>query len=122
VGDGEGNGAWLPYDKLLAYEVALELLVIVRDAKIRDSHLRDQALRAAKNACLNAAEGSGRDTLRDRARAFTIARGEVTEAVAAVEIAARSGDCEEDSALQARAVGSRTIGLLTGLIKMSPPP
>ncbi|HEX9577583.1 MAG TPA: hypothetical protein VF993_07510 [Myxococcales bacterium] len=32
-----------------------ELLCIVREAKIADANLRDQALRAAKSACLNSA-------------------------------------------------------------------
>jgi hypothetical protein len=46
----------LPHHKLKAYEVALLLLDAVRNAKIRDAHLRDQAMRAAKSACLNTAE------------------------------------------------------------------
>ncbi|MCA1829115.1 MAG: four helix bundle protein [Myxococcales bacterium] len=112
----------LPYDNLLAYDVAAKLLVVVRDARIRDAHLRDQALRAAKNACLNTAEGAGRDTIRDKARAYTSARSEVTEAVAAVEIAAIAGDCDDATAIEARALAGRAIGLLTGLIKRTPQP
>ena len=46
----------LPHHRLLAYGVAIELLRGVKAAKIRDAHLRDQALRAAKSACLNCAE------------------------------------------------------------------
>ena len=52
----------LPHQKLLAYEVAMKLLEAVRDAKIRDAHLRDQAMRAAKSAVLNTAEAAGRVT------------------------------------------------------------
>ena len=90
-----GNEVWLPYDKLLAYEVAAQLLV-------------------------DTAEGAGRDSLREKARAYVIARGEVTEAVAAMEIAAMTGDCDAKSAMQARALAGRAIGLLTGLIKKAP--
>src|SRR5450631_2445784 len=88
---------FLPHHKLIAYRVALELLQAVREAKIRDSYLRDHAMRAAKSACLNAAEGAGRVTRADKARAFTIARGEACEAAAAVEVAVRAGDAEAGS-------------------------
>ena len=36
----------LPHHKLEAYGVAMKLLEAVREAKIRDTHLRDQAMRA----------------------------------------------------------------------------
>jgi len=49
----------LPHHKLPAYEVAIRLLEAVRSARTRDCHLRDEAMRAAKSACLNAAEGGG---------------------------------------------------------------
>jgi four helix bundle protein len=70
----------LPHHKLRAYGVAMKLLEAVRDAKIRDSHLRDQAMRSAKSACLNAAQGAGRVSRPDKARAFAIARAEACEA------------------------------------------
>ena len=75
----------------------MQLLEAVRAAGIRDSHLRDQAMRAAKSAALNAAEGAGRVTRADKARAFTIARGEACEAAAAVEIAVAAGDADPRS-------------------------
>ncbi len=70
----------LPHHKLYAYDVAIKLLEAVRSARIRDCHLRDQAMRAAKSACLNAAEGAGRVSRADKARAFAIARAEAGEA------------------------------------------
>ncbi len=77
----------LPQHKLIAYEVSLRLLEAVMRSRIVDSNLRSQALRAAKSTCLNCAEGAGRVTPADKARVFTIARGEACEAAAAVEIA-----------------------------------
>ena len=50
----------LPHHKLLAYGAAVELLQAVKAANIRDTNLRDQAMRAAKSTCLNCAEGAGR--------------------------------------------------------------
>ena len=57
----------LPQHKLIAYEVSLRLLEAVMRSRIVDSNLRNQALRAAKSACLNCAEGAGRVTPADKA-------------------------------------------------------
>ena len=65
----------LPHHRLRVYGMAVEMLVLVRDAQVRDVKLRDEALRAAKGACLNIAEGAARVTRADKARAFTVARG-----------------------------------------------
>jgi 23S rRNA-intervening sequence protein len=63
--------------------VSLELLVLTRNAAIKDPKLRDQAMRAAKSVCLNTAEAAGRTSPADKARVFGIARGEVLEVAAA---------------------------------------
>ncbi len=107
----------LPHHRLIAYSVATELLLAVRAAAIRDPKLRDQALRAAKSACLNIAEAAGRASPADRARVFAIARGECLEAAAAVEIAALAGDATQEAADAAIAFADRLYGLLTGLIR-----
>lgn len=77
--------------------------------------LRDQALRAAKSACLNIAEGAGRVSLADKARAYAIARGEAGEAAAAVEIAgcAASGVAAE----RCNQLAARLVALLKGLVR-----
>ena len=107
----------LPHHKLLAYHAAVELLLAVKAANIRDSKLRDEATRAAKSTCLNAAEGAGRVTRPDKARAFAIARGEAVEAVACVEIAAACGDADAAAAERCVAIADRVVALLTGLIR-----
>jgi four helix bundle protein len=107
----------LPHHNLIAYRVAVELLVAVRDARVRDAGLREQALRAAKSACLNIAEGAGRASRADRARVFAIARGEASEACAALEIAEVLGAASEETVQRCVALGSRLVGLLTGLIR-----
>jgi four helix bundle protein len=107
----------LPHHKLLAYGVAVELLLAVKAANVRDTKLRDEATRAAKSACLNTAEGAGRVTRADKARAFAIARGETVEAVAAVEIAAISGDADPVAAERCVVIADRLVALLTGLIR-----
>jgi four helix bundle protein len=107
----------LPHHKLIAYQVAVELLHAVRSAHVRDTKLRDEAVRAAKSACMNCAEGAGRVTRADKARAFAIARGETVEAVAAIEIAAHMGDAPVEAAERCVELGHRLVGLLTRLAR-----
>ncbi|MCA1825681.1 MAG: four helix bundle protein [Myxococcales bacterium] len=107
----------LLHEKLIAWQVACELLRVVRDARISDAKLRDQAMRAAQSACLNIAEANGRDSPADRRRVFAIARGEAAEAAAAVQVAAISGCCAEPIADEARRIGGRVAALLSGLIR-----
>jgi four helix bundle protein len=107
----------LPHHRLLAYEVALELLVAVKRAEIRDAKLRDQALRAAKSTALNVAEAAGRVSRRDRARVFAIARGEAMEATAAVEIAVLAGDAEQGALDACLPIADQLVALLAGLAR-----
>jgi four helix bundle protein len=102
---------------LVAYQVAVELLVLVRDARLQDATLREQALRSAKSVCLNIAEGSGRVSRADRARVFGIARGEVVETCAAVELAGLLGSTSQTTVQRCVALCSRLAGLLTGLMR-----
>ena len=107
----------LPHHHLLAYAVALDLLAAVRACSIRDSTLRDQALRSAKSACLNCAEGAGRTSRGDKARAFSIARAEAAEAAAAVEIAAACGDAGAAPAGEVVRLASRLSRMLYPLAR-----
>jgi four helix bundle protein len=105
----------LPHHRLVAYTVALELLALVRDAEIKDPKLRDQALRAAKSICLNIAEAVGRRSPADKARVFGIARGELLEVAAALEIAALAYDTTSATNHAAAVITDRLYALLTGL-------
>ncbi len=110
-------GPLLPHHKLIAYAVARDLLLAVRAAEIRDAKLRDEALRSAKSACLNCAEGAGRVTRADKARAFTVAPGEAVEAAAAVEIAALCGEARPEAVREVARLADRLVALLTGLVR-----
>ncbi len=107
----------LPHHKLLAFAVARDLVVAVRASAIRSAHLRDQALRAAQSAALNCAEGAGRVTRADKARAFAIARAEAVEAAAAVEIAALCGEVGEERLAEVLRLADRLVALLPGLVR-----
>ena len=107
----------LPHHKLLAYQVALEMLVAVKAANIRDAKLRDQAMRAAKSAALNVAEAAGRVSVADRARAFAIARGEAMEAAAGVEIAVLAGEADDAALESVLTIGNRLVAIIRGLCR-----
>ena len=107
----------LPHHKLIAYAVAKDLLLAVMRCSIRDAKLRDEALRSAKSACLNCAEGAGRVTRADKARSFAIARAECVEAAAAVEIAAMCGDAPAGAAGEVARVADRLVAMLTALCR-----
>src|SRR5580698_10529027 len=101
----------LPHHKLHGFGVATALLIAVRDADIRERHLRDQAMRAAQSACLNTAEGAARVTRADKARAFTIARGEAVEACAALEIAVLCGTAKQADAERVAVIVDRLVAM-----------
>src|SRR6266511_483309 len=101
----------LPHHKLHAFGVARELLLAVLRCHIRDAKLRDEAVRSAKSTCLNCAEGAGRVTRADKARAFAIARA------AAVEIAVLCGDAPAEPAREVARVADRLVGMLTRLCR-----
>ena len=95
----------------------MELLVSVREARIRDVQLRDQAMRAAKSAVLNTAEAAGRVSRADKARVLTIARGEACEAAAAVEVAVAAGDADRAMLEAVNRHANQLIAMLTALMR-----
>jgi len=113
----QSSPSLLPHHRLHAYAYAMELMRAVRDAGIRDTHLRDQAMRAARSAVLNTAEGAARVSPRDKARAFAIARGEAAEAAAAIEIAHECGEVNAASAKRVIALANSVVAMLTPLAK-----
>ena len=107
----------MPHHRLEVWGVAWELYRLVREARVRDTELRNQALRSAKSCCLNIAEGAGRVSRADKARVFAIARAEAVECVAAIEIAGEGGDVSADAVAGALALGDRAVAMLTRLVR-----
>ena len=58
---------------------------------VQDYGLRDQMRRAAVSVCSNIAEGDERDSDRDSARFFSIAKGSLAELITQIEIAGEIG-------------------------------
>src|SRR6187402_3889826 len=97
----------LPHHKLVAYQLALELVQLIAHTRIADAHLRQQARKSASSCALNTAEGAARQTLADKSRAFAIALAECCEACAAVEIAGALGACSPADVAAVLALGVR---------------
>jgi four helix bundle protein len=91
------------------------LLSVLR-CSIRDAKLRDEAVRSAKSACPNCAEGAGRVTRGDKARAFAIARAEAVEAVAAVDRRVVRATRRPSPRARSR-VADRLVAMLTRLCR-----
>ena len=111
------DSSLLPHHRLRAYGVARQLLEAVREAQIADRTLRDHALRAAKAACLNCAEGAARGTRADKARCYAVARAEGIEAVAAVEIASSTNEVWAAVVPRVVALGTQMYAMLTKLVR-----
>jgi len=112
------NDKLMPHDKLLAYQLALQLLREAQDLNVTDARSRDQLLRASKSVCLNIAEAAGRLSDADKKRVYAIARGECCETAAVIDVARQARECDPDKGRQARDTAGRVFyGLLTGLLR-----
>jgi four helix bundle protein len=114
----DGNAfAPFPHHRLIAYQVALEFVRLINDTPIADAESRKHA-RAAASACArNLAEGAGKRSRADKARSYSIARGELCESVAAVEVDEALGGCKAEHLQAVWALGSRLNAILTSLTR-----
>jgi len=106
------NSSSLPHHRLEAWHIAMELLTVVHRVAISDADCRAQARKSAKSCIANIAEGAGRRSRADKQRVYAIARGEVGECVAHVEIAASIGACSTEDTREVVAIGSRLSAML----------
>lgn len=113
----ESPSSSLPHHKLIAYQVALELVQLVARIRIGDAQLRQQARKSAASAALNTAEGAARQSRADKSRSYAIALAEACEACAAVEIAAALGACSEADEQAVTALAVRLKNMLSRLVR-----
>ena len=104
----------LSHHGLIVWDRAVELCQLCHRYPIRDSELRRQSQKAATSVALNIAEGAGQEG-GCRGRHFKIAKGSVTEVVAAYEIAHAIG--ERPPLGEVMALGNRIAAMLSGLIR-----
>jgi hypothetical protein len=72
---------------------------------------------ALRKAPCSTLEGAGRLTRADKARAFTIARGEGLQAFAALETASLVGDADAEHVQRCLPIAQRLYAVLTGLLR-----
>jgi four helix bundle protein len=113
----ESPSSSLPHQKLIAYQLALELVKLIGSIRIRDAQLRQQARKSAASAALNAAEGAARQSMADKSRAYAIALAECCEACAAVEIAEALGAVSPEQHAAVLALGVRLKNVLSRLVR-----
>jgi four helix bundle protein len=107
----------LPHHYLVAYQVAVDFLLAMKAANIKDADLRNQVNKGCQERVPHTAEGAGRKSHADTSRVFAIARGEAVEAIAAIEIAGYAGDTTNEAAQACLALGARLVALLSGLMR-----
>lgn len=107
----------LPHHRLIACQLALELVKLVARVRIGEANLRAQARKSATSAGLNAAEGAARQSLAEKSRAYGIALCECCEACAAVEIAGALGACSEEQVRQVLELSVHLKNVLSRLVR-----
>jgi len=109
------------HERLEGYRVALEFLgvaqAILDEMPRGGSTLRDQLSSAAESVLLNAAEGAGRRSGRDKARFFDIARGSAEECAAILDALAVRRLSSAARVSAGRALLLREVRLLSGLAR-----
>ena len=112
---------YLTFERLDAYRVANEALVIALDNrqmwKRLPGQMASQFERALVSIALNIAEGAGRESVADQKRHYAIARGSANEAGAVLSIVAayRALDDRTHEAIRSRLV--RVVRMLNAMIR-----
>src|SRR5690606_24398037 len=113
------------FEKLDVYQRSVELIIVTdKLARLVPSvhrHMRDQLVRATASISLNIAEGSGKRSVDDRRRFFTIARGSAMECAAALDIIRVVSKKESEAFDEARGLLMRIVQMLSRMIA-SPSP
>jgi len=101
-----------------ARNLTVEIYKLTDGGKItRDFGLRDQMRRAAVSICSNIAEGNDRNTDRDTAHFFFVAKGSTAELSSLLDIAAAVEYVDPSKANRLIAACEEVARMLRGLIK-----
>ena len=109
--------ATFPHHRLQAYQVALEFVRLIHATPVADAEMRKHARSSAGSCARNLAEGSGRRSRADKQRCYSIARGELCEAVSAVEIDQALGGCSAEQLRAVHQLGGRLNAMLAPLTR-----
>ena len=104
-----------PHHRLIAYQIALEFVRLMRATPIADAESRKHANGSVASCARNLAEGAGRRSRADKKRVYGLALAELCEAVASVEIDNALGGCSAQALLAVQLAGSRLNAMITAL-------
>jgi four helix bundle protein len=108
----------LSVHKLDAYRVSVEFLELALElGKTLSGDDADQLTRAAKSIMRNIAEGAGRWGRADKAKHYSIARGEAMECVSCIDLMRVEGAIDSERHVHATELLRRLVSMITGLIK-----
>jgi four helix bundle protein len=112
----DGSAVPLDAEKLLAYQVALELQAACATL-VPAGHrvLKDQLERASLSCVCCTAEGAGRRSRRDKRHYYMMARGSATESAAIIDVLRLRRLAPEGACAAARTLAVRVVQLLTRL-------
>jgi four helix bundle protein len=106
----------LDAEKLVVYDVALELQVVCCTlVPVNHRVLQDQLERASLSIVCCVAEGAGRRSKKDKRRLYTMARGSAMETAAIIDVLRRRHLAPEGQCRSARSLALRVVQLLTKL-------
>lgn len=111
------NFAPFPHHKLQAFQVALEFVRLINATHISEAENRKHARNSARSCARNLAEGAGRRSRADKRRCYSIAHGELTESIGAVEIDNAENGCPDKELQAVYELGSRLNAMVTSLTR-----
>ena len=113
--------AYLDYEKLDVYRMAMELALLV-DKTIEKipahrAYLIDQMRRSSSSVVLNIAEGAGEHAALEKRRFYRMAKRSATECASTMELCWRLVLIEEERYLLVRTQAIRVVAMLTRLFQ-----
>jgi len=105
-----------PHSKLIAYQLARQLVRLVHDNPIQDATLRKHASESVRSTAVHTAEGAARWSKADKSRVYVMARAECCEAVACYEVASDMAACTAAQLQAVSQLGKRVSDILSRLV------
>jgi four helix bundle protein len=110
----------LSFQKLDVYQAAIEFLAlaleIIRKLPRGHADLADQLKRSARSTPQNIAEGAGRSSRADKAKHYTIARGEAMESASTLDVLNVSHLIDPENYTRGIELLERVVSMLTKML------
>jgi len=105
-----------PHSKLVAYQLARQLVRLVHDNPIQDTTLRKHACDSVRSTAVHTAEGAARWSRAYKSRVYVMARAECCEAVACYQVASDMVACTAAQLDAVQQLGKRVSDIHSRLV------